>query len=244
MLLSCAAFGLCGNGGNSFCEGLPVRDDANSAVFVALVKEVGMPGRAVPPATEPSGAAPQGRLRAGDPRPNEQVRYPVARLRVLERFAGAEPDEVELRLSSDLFVDGVPQGVPPLAPGETWLVEAYRDARDRQWTTNHCLRTKPLANAGEDLRVLRAWANGQTLPARVDGEVYNSEERRGVAGVTVYLRGERQVFSALTDPAGHFAFAKLQAGIYELSAALPQVSTPVRVDLTRAWCAHRVLTAR
>ena len=73
--------------------------------------------------------------------------YPTARFQVLESFVGAEPGEFEVRMTSDVFLGGIPQQVPAFVEGEIWLVEAYRDLRDQQWTTSSCQRTKPGALA-------------------------------------------------------------------------------------------------
>ena len=125
-------------------------------------------------------------------------------------------------MSSDHFVNGIPQQVPPFAEGEIWLVEAYRDLRDHQWTTSFGQRNKPFAQAQEDLRVLRTWVSGQTLPARFYGEIFNPTEKRYFPGVRVDLRGEKQIFSSTTDSLGYFTFENLPPGIYEAAAALPR----------------------
>ena len=120
----------------------------------------------------------------------------------------------------------------------------YRDQRDQQWTTSYCQRTKPAAQAEEDLRVLRAWVIGQRLPARVTGEVWNPAERKNLAGVQVYLRGGKQTFSATTDGRGQFTFENLDPGVYEAVAALPEGGIPIKVDLTQAWCLRVAFKAR
>lgn len=215
----------CAPGATSFCQNLPDGANKNSAIFLGIVKQVVIPTRTLPPPllkNQPSGAVAQARPRVGDPIPSIERKYPTARFQVLESFVGAEPGEFEVRMTSDHFINGIPQQVPPFAEGEIWLVEAYRDLRDQQWTTSFCQRTKPAVRAEEDLRVLRAWVGGQRLPARFDGEVFNPTERRYVAGVGVYLRGEKQIFSTITDSGGHFAFENLTPGIYEAAAMLPQ----------------------
>jgi hypothetical protein len=150
-----------------------------------------------------------------------ELKYPTIRFEILESFVGAQPGEFELRMTSDHFLDGIPQQVPAFAEGDIWLVEAFRDLRDYQWTTSFGQRNKPFAQAREELRVLRTWVSGQTLPARFDGEVFNSVEKKYVSGVRVDLRREGQTFSSTTDSGSHFAFANLTPGIYEAAATLP-----------------------
>jgi hypothetical protein len=180
----------------------------------------------------------------GDAVPPVELKYPTARFQILESFLGAEPGDFEVRLTSDVFVDGIPQQVPTFRAGEVWLVEAYRNQRDQQWTTSYCARTKPAAQAEDDLRVLRAWVLGQHLPARVAGEVWNPAERKNITGIRVYLRGGKQTLSATTDDRGQFSFENLDPGIYEAIAALPEGGAPIKVDLTKAWCLRVVFWAR
>jgi hypothetical protein len=198
----------------------------------------------LPAANQPPGGSAQARRRAGDPLPTIEKKYPTARFQVLENFLGAELGEFEVRMTSDHFLGDIPQQTPAFADGELWLVEAYRDQHDQQWTTSYCQRTKPVAQADDDLRVLRTWVTGQRLPARVTGEVWNPGERKNLAGVQVYLRGGRQTLSTTTDGRGQFSFDELDPRVYEAVTALPQGGIPVKVDLTQAWCSRVVLTAR
>lgn len=212
-------------GPTSFCQELPDRASKNSAVFLGFVRQVVMPTRTVPPPPSQPNQVPdiakKGRLRVGDPVSVAELKYPTIRFEILESFVGAQPGEFELRMTSDHFLDGIPQQVPAFAEGDIWLVEAFRDLRDYQWTTSFGQRNKPFAQAREELRVLRTWVSGQTLPARFDGEVFNSVEKKYVSGVRVDLRREGQTFSSTTDSGSHFAFANLTPGIYEAAATLP-----------------------
>ena len=235
-------------GPTSFCQELPDRASTTSAVFLGIVRQVVMPTRTIPtPPSQPNqsgiGIAKQGRLLAGGQAPETELKYPTARFEVLENFVGAQAGEFELRMSSDHFLDGIPQQVPPFIEGEIWLVEAYRDLRDHQWTTSFGQRNKPFAQAQEDLQVLRTWVSGQTLPARFYGEIFNPAEKRYFPGVRVDLRGEKQIFSSITDSLGHFAFENLPPGIYEAAAVLPQGVAPIKIDLVRTWCSHRVFNS-
>jgi hypothetical protein len=154
-----------------FCEVLPDRSNPNAAIFLGLVKEVLPPPPLVIPSPAPanpsSGLAPQSKRRAGDPVPEPPMRYPVARLQVLEAFSGTELGDFEVRLTSDHFLDGVPQQVPAIQQGEVWLVDAYRNQRDQQWYTGLCQRSKPAAQAEEELRTLHAWSAGQEAPGAI-----------------------------------------------------------------------------
>jgi hypothetical protein len=242
-----AASAACAPGATSFCQKLPDSTNKNSAIFLGIVKQVVMPKRTLPPlpsGNQPSGASAQARRQVGEPLPTIEKKYPTARFQVLENYLGAGLGEFEVRMTSDHFIGDIPQQTPAFAYGELWLVEAYLDQHDQQWTTSYCQRTKPAAQAEEDLRVLRAWVTGQRLPARVTGEVWNPVERKNLARVQVHLRGGKQTLSATTDGRGQFSFDELDPGVYEAFAALPQGGIPVKVDLTQAWCSRVILTAR
>jgi hypothetical protein len=247
MLFPSAMYAACAPGASSFCQKLPDSNNKNSAIFLGIVKQVIAPTPTLPllpSRNEPADAVSQARRRVGDPLPTIERKYPSARFQVLENFLGAGLGEFEVRMTSDHFIGSIPQQTPAFADGELWLVEAYRDQHDQQWTTSFCQRTKPAAQAEEDLRVLRAWVTGQRLPARVTGEVWNPAERKNVAGVQVYLRGGKQTLSATTDGRGRFSFDELDPGVYDAVAVLPQGGVPVKVDLTQAWCSRVVLTAK
>jgi phosphatidate phosphatase APP1 len=76
------------------------------------------------------------------------------------------------------------------------------------------------------------------------GEVFNSAVSKHVPGVRVYLRGEKQTFSALTDGQGRFIFENIPPGVYEAAADVPLSAGPIKIDLTQAWCAHRTFLVK
>jgi len=231
---------------------LPDRSDTNSVIFRGIVKQVTAPSPALPPPSGqrgPRSGLASGRLRTGDPIPRTEFRYPTARFQILESFLGPGAGDFEVRLTSDHFLDGIPQDVPAFHEGEVWLVEAHRGPQDQQWVTSFCERTRPAAQAEKDLQFLRAWIRGEHLPAQVTGEVWNPVERKSLAGIQIYLRratqsNAAQTFSGTTDDRGQFSFQNVDPGVYEAVPALPENGVPVKVDLLRARCRHVVFTAR
>ena len=201
----------------SFCQKLPDRTDKVSAIFLGVVKRVTM--------RQPD---------AGSSRP-------IARFEVTENFVGAESAEFEVRMTSDAFVDGIPQQVPAFREGEVWLVEAYYDNHEQQWMTSNCQRTRLAEQAGQDLQVLRAWVVGQRLPARITGQVANPGERKNVSGARVYLRAEKGTVSTTTDGLGQFSFDNVELGVYE---ATTDGARSMKIDLTHAWCSHVVFLVK
>jgi hypothetical protein len=229
----------------SFCESLPDRADKNSVIFLGIVKQVITPVTTL----SPSGTFQENRQRQGDPPLRIEPTYPTAQFQVIEGFVGVDSEDFEVRMTSDHFVDGIPQHVPPFAAGELWLVEAVREPRDQQWITSYGQRTKPVSEAEDDLRVLRAWSAGQHLPAKVTGEVFRPSEKRGVSGIEIHLLGDGRALLSITDSLGQFSFENLPDGVYEATATLPpgaQRPGPLRVDLTRthAWCSRVVFLTK
>src|SRR5579863_9819337 len=51
-----------------------------------------------------------------------QTRGTLVSFKVTESFLNAAVAEIQVVVTSDLYVDGVPQGVLPFAQGKNWLV--------------------------------------------------------------------------------------------------------------------------
>jgi hypothetical protein len=231
----------------AFCEALPERSNPNGAIFLGLVKEmVAAPPLLLPPhapGNVSSGIAPEARHHAGDRVIEPPRRYPVVRLQVLETFSGAELGDFAVRLTSDHFLDGEPMQVLDMHPGEVWLVEAYRSPTDEQWYTSFCQRSKRASLADVELLVLRTWAAGKILPAHFSGQVFSRSTSKYVAGVHVYLQGEK-TFSAVSDSQGRFVIDNVPPGVYVAATDLPMDREPLRIDLTKSWCAERTLVVK
>jgi len=230
--------------GRPFCEALPDHTNPNAVTFLGLVKEtVPAPALVLPPAASgdlSSGVAPQARRSAGDRVTETPRRYPLVRLQVLEAFSGVESGDFTVRLTSDHFLDGEPMQVLDMHPGEVWLVEAYRSPTDEGWYTSFCQRSKRASQADRELLVLRTWAAGKALPAQFLGQVFNRSTSKSVGGVRVNLRGEKS-FSAVSDSQGHFLIDNVLPGVYEATTDLPMNGVPLKIDLTKSWCAERIL---
>ena len=238
-LLPWPAFASCGPK-MSFCQKLPDRTDKASAIFLGIVNRVTTPVRSVLPAStgmRQLDAVSSSRRRVGDPVQTVEKEYSVASFEVTENFVGAESAEFEVLMTSDAFVDGIPQQVPAFREGEVWLVEANYDNHEQQWMTSTCQRTRLAEHAGQDLQVLRAWVVGQRLPARITGQVSNPGEGKNVSAAHVYLRAAKGTISTTTDGLGHFSFDNVEPGVYE---ATTEGAHSMKIDLTHAWCSHIV----
>lgn len=142
-------------------------------------------------------------------------------LAVLEAFRGLQPSQVSL----------VAEGSNcdyPFRIGETYVVYAYRSA-DGQLSTSICARTRPVAEANEDLTYLRSLtALDPSSPARVDGRVQLWEypappggQLKPVPRVAVTATGGGRTFSARTNDRGDFQLTGLTLGTYDLIARAP-----------------------
>jgi len=157
------------------------------------------------------------------------------RFQVMEDFAGAAGRVFDLVTHVQASACGA-----AFAPGESYLVEAHRQAAAGGWQTSLCSRTIPLDRAAADLHVLRAWKSGRVLRGTITGEVWDPLRRRNLAKVRIILLGTRMV-SAITDEKGQFRFENLEPGTYEMEAQLPSGTRRLTADLTRAWCARVVI---
>ena len=150
-----------------------------------------------------------------------------ARLDVVENFVGANDPQFELFTN----LDGPPCGFD-FAEGGTYLVRAYRNPGEERWRVSSCSRTRAVADADEDLRVLRAWKAGVQSAPRILG--YTGPR------LTVRLRGGGQVLETSADFVGRFEFNNLQNDNYEVEVAAPNVRRRL-VDLTRGSCVEVIL---
>jgi hypothetical protein len=155
-----------------------------------------------------------------------------ARLQVLENFSNAESLEFELFTN----LDGPSCGFD-FIEGETYLVEAYRNASDQRWMVGSCTPPRLLSAVTDEVNALRAWKAGHPPAIRISGNVFSPDGRQGPAGIRLQLLGGTQPLETVSDSHGEFQFENLAAGIYQLmgGAAAPRARS---IDLTRAWCAR------
>ena len=122
--------------------------------------------------------------------------------------------------------------------GETYIVYAYRSANG-QLSTSICARTRPVAQATEDLTYLRSLATlDMGSPARVDGRVQLWEypappggQLKPVPGVTVTAVGGGRTFLTRTNDRGEFELTGLTLDTYELIASAPDGYDAVKLTI-------------
>lgn len=111
--------------------------------------------------------------------------------------------------------------------GERYLIYAYGDSVDKLYT-NICTRTRPLADAEEDLAFLRSLPRKGT-GARIFGNVSGAQKdsssdawrtAKPLAGITVKIEGKRRTYDAVTDEEGNYELTGLESGKYKVRAVL------------------------
>ena len=126
--------------------------------------------------------------------------------------------------------------------GERYLVYAYK-AQDGQLHTGICSRTRPIAEAADDLRFIDGL---RTAPAgaRVSGTITHWERNLAgdaprkygpVADVHIQLRGPGGAREARTDEQGRYEITGIRPGKYELQGFPPAVfSSNLRSEIDLA----------
>jgi hypothetical protein len=114
-------------------------------------------------------------------------------------------------------------------PGERYVVYAYRSKPGEPLRTGICSRTRPIAEAAEDLEFFKSLSSATGNP-RVFGSVTHSEPgtmyRDGrdygpVPKVRLTLRSDTASYQAVTDARGAYEIGHLPVATYQLSVEPP-----------------------
>ena len=109
-----------------------------------------------------------------------------------------------------------------------YLVYAYKDSKEGL-KTGSCMRTRPFAEAEEDLEILRGIARGQA-PPRLFGSLvrmaHNFErsdtyDAEPMVGMKISVEGEGISTEVITGASGHFHLLDMPPGHYTVRALLP-----------------------
>jgi hypothetical protein len=181
---------------------------AAAAAFTSTVMDI-----TVVPAQIPANPSTQGRPLAGQ-RPADAPRikpgYRVVRMQVTEVLNGIAPWQREIEIVTAM--GGGDCGYP-FERGIEYVVYASKDSEGRL-QTSICSRTKPLAQAAEDLRYFQSRAGGSTA-----GEMRVRTGFAGVpgrSGVSIVAEREGLRYRAVTNTAGDAVFTDLPAGEYQI----------------------------
>lgn len=198
-----------------------------AAVFVGTV--TGM--RQVPPPAT-----------AEEKNPEDEIAPRGFKFAVTQSFLGVAGAEVEVwtRGGGDCGSD--------FEQGESYLVYATRLEKSGRLATGYCSRTGPLAEAAEDLEVLRGLAGG-THVATLSGTVVRRQrnlegDSKGggpMSGASVVVEGGGERREVSTDEQGRFSLRGLKPGRYKVKPSLPDELTALlperRATVTDRGCA-------
>ena len=142
-------------------------------------------------------------------------------LAVVEQFRGLRSPQITLSM-------GGSNCDYPFTMGESYIVYAHR-SQDGQLSTSICTRTRPVAEANEDLAYARSLATIRPgAPARAAGRVQLWEwpvpanfQLKPVPGVEVTARGQGKTFSAHANDRGEFELTGLPLGTFDLRVRAP-----------------------
>jgi hypothetical protein len=114
--------------------------------------------------------------------------------------------------------------------GEQYLVYAYRPEGGSGLAVSLCSRTRPLANATDDLaffQTLKVSAGtGGTISGKVehwerDLATGSGKQYPAVRDVLIVARGQTNTFEAVTDEQGRYVINRLPPGSYEIAVYAP-----------------------
>jgi hypothetical protein len=122
----------------------------------------------------------------------------------------------------------------PFKRGERYVVYAYRTKPGEPLSTTICSRTRPIADAAEDLLFFQSLSNATGGP-RVFGSITHTEPgtmyREGpnygaVANVRLALRSDSATYNATTDANGRYELTGMPPAAYQLGVTPPPELTP------------------
>ncbi|HEV7843004.1 MAG TPA: carboxypeptidase regulatory-like domain-containing protein, partial [Pyrinomonadaceae bacterium] len=160
-----------------------------------------------------------------DEEPNKRTER-LVRLTVDQRFRG----EVEAVETEVITGWGGGDCGYEFKMGGRYIVYAYRNEKDHKLYTSICSRTRPLAEASDDLAFVRALATTRDAAGSIFGRVVkrNYQWKEGenvfkpVTGVDVMIEDGEKKYETRSDREGHFRVAGLPPGTYKVKIKVPE----------------------
>jgi hypothetical protein len=138
------------------------------------------------------------------------------------------PEEVFLGNATSRLTVNTQQGacLPALRPGEKWLFYLYADKKSKALVLRYGSPSKPVVDAQEDIALLRRLAqkpDSGIIIGDVTRPVWNDNKWQSSTPVpnqkiVAKRESDGTEYAALTDSSGHYEFAPLPLGSYELNA--------------------------
>src|SRR6266545_3665484 len=186
----------------------------SAAVFTGTVLAIADPVHRLPiGSTGPVAAASRlANRRSGDPVNPLPPPLRTFRFQVGEVLSGVASGQKEIEIVTGM--GGGDCGYP-FQTGSEYVVYAYRNGEGRL-QTGTCSRTRPLAQASEDIEYIRAMYNApETGELRVRTGLPDTPRK---TGVTIIAERQGSRYAAPTDAAGNALFTGLPAGGYTIHA--------------------------
>jgi hypothetical protein len=168
----------------------------------------------------------------------------VVRFQVQKVFKGLPLDQktVEVRTAPEDGMCGV-----TFKAGKTYLVYAHRREADGLLDTDSCSRTRPLAEAKDDIPLIETFLAGKrrtailgTVSVRRAREQTAWLDRSLAEGMEVEVRGTNRTYKATVDREGKFRILDVPEGSYTtravMSSAYPQFDAPHQFSIRAGAC--------
>jgi hypothetical protein len=179
-----------------------------AAAFTGTVLSVAdPPAPIIAPGTGPTGARRMGYRLADNSTPPVRPLRTIL-IRIGEVLSGVEPGQQEIEILTGL--GGGDCGYP-FQTGSEYVVYAYKNS-DGRLETGICSRTRPLAEAGDDVAYFHSMVSG-TLRVQT---AYPGLPGKSDAAIIAERSGSR--YRSTTNAAGEALFANLPAGDYRIHA--------------------------
>lgn len=164
-------------------------------------------------------------LFTGNDKPGRNYQQKLVRFVVSQSYRGISGTSAETVTGSGGGDCGYPFKV-----GESYLVYASQNPRDKKLYAGICSRTRPLSEAGEDLRYLQSLATSEA-----GGTIYgvvnkfrrisadgHSELLGPMEGIPITIEGSDARVESITDGKGEFRVTGLPPGNYKVRLKVPE----------------------
>jgi hypothetical protein len=195
-------------GGSTPCS---AAGSAAAAFTGAVVSIADSPASVITPEAGPTQARRPAARVAGNPAPLPRPLRTI-RIRIGEVLAGVEPGREEIEILTGY--GGGDCGYP-FQTGAEYVLYAYKNS-DGRLETGICSRTRPLAEAGDDVAYFHSMASAPATGTLRVQTAYPGLPSRRDAAILAEQGGSR--YRSTTNSAGEAVFANLPAGDYRIHA--------------------------
>ena len=196
-------------GGSTPCS---AAGSAAAAFTGTVVSVADPPAPIITPGTGPTGARRMAANRLADNSTPPVRPLRTIRIRIGEVLSGVKPGQQEIEILTGL--GGGDCGYP-FQTGSEYVVYAYKNS-DGRLETGICSRTRPLAEAGDDVAYFHSMASAPATGTLRVQTAYPGLPGKRDAAIIAEQSGSR--YRSTTNAAGEALFANLPAGDYRIHA--------------------------